>query len=157
MPARFMVVPAVYVFLLRPGSEGGGGTDEVLLQLRRGTGYLDGHWAAAVAGHVERGESVYAAARREAVEEVGVRDLDLRGWCAMQRTGVGGDPVDERVDWFFTATSWSGTPRVLEPDKNAGLRWCGLGTLPSPVVPHEARVLASVLDGSTPPIVVQGF
>ena len=156
-PARFAVVPAVYVFLLRPAPGGAGSPHEVLLQLRRGTGYMDEHWAAAAAGHVERGESVYDAAGREALEELGVRDLDLRPWCAMQRTGAGDDPVDERVDYFFTATSWSGTPRVMEPGKSAGLRWCGLGTLPTPVVPHEARVLVSVRAGSTPPIVVQGF
>ncbi len=47
------------------------------------------HWAAAVAGHVERGESVHAAVRREAAEEIGVSDVDLVAWCAMQRTGQG--------------------------------------------------------------------
>ena len=153
MTGRFTVIPAVYVFLLRPSSTG----QEVLLQLRRGTGYMDGHWAAAVAGHVEKGESVHDAARREALEEAGICDLDLRPWCAMQRTGVGDDPVDERVDYFFTATSWSGTPRVVEPKKNAGIRWCDLTALPAPVVPHERVVLDSVRRGSTPPIVVHGF
>ena len=62
MTDRFRVVPAAYVFLLRPGADG----DEVLLQLRRNTGYMDDHWAAAAAGHVERGETAYDAARREA-------------------------------------------------------------------------------------------
>ncbi len=81
---RFTVVPAAYVFLLRPGGDGG---REVLLQLRQGTGYMDDHWAAAVAGHVEKGETVYDAARREADEEVGISDVELVPWCAMQRTG----------------------------------------------------------------------
>ena len=49
---RFVVIPAAYVFLLRSAEETG--AREVLLQLREGTGYMDGHWAAAVAGHVER-------------------------------------------------------------------------------------------------------
>ena len=90
----FVVVPAAYVFLLRPAPMPGG--REVLLQLRRGTGYMDEHWAAAVAGHVEKGESVFDAARREAAEELGVSEVELEPWCAMQRTGQG-DPVDERV------------------------------------------------------------
>ena len=77
--------------------------EEVLLQLRQGTGYRDGHWAAAAAGHVEKGESVYDAALREAAEEVGVTDVGLRPWCAMQRTGAGDDPIDERVDYIFLA------------------------------------------------------
>ncbi len=66
---RFVVVPASYVFFLRD--------DHVLLQLRQNTGYMDDHWAAAAAGHVEKGETAYDAARREALEEVGVTDLEL--------------------------------------------------------------------------------
>ena len=155
MTDRFVVVPAAYVFLLRPAPMPGG--REVLLQLRRGTGYMDEHWAAAVAGHVERGETVFAAAAREAVEEVGVTDVDVVPWCAMQRTGADGLPIDERVDYFFTATSWTGTPRIVEPEKCADLRWFNLDTLPSPVVPHELSVLQSIRSGSTPPIVTHGF
>jgi 8-oxo-dGTP diphosphatase len=152
---RFVVVPATYVLLLRPAPVPGG--REVLLQLRRNTGYMDEHWAAAAAGHVEKGESVYDAARREAAEEVGVADLELTPWCAMQRTGGTGEPIDERVDYFLVATSWSGTPRIMEPEKCADLRWYDLDDLPDPVVPHELRVLQSLREGSTPPIVVHGF
>jgi 8-oxo-dGTP pyrophosphatase MutT (NUDIX family) len=151
---RFVVVPAAYVYLLRPGPYPG--AREVLLGLRGHTGFKDGHWAAAVAGHVERGESVYDAARREAAEEMGIGDVELVPWCTMQRTG-NGDPVDERVDYFFTATSWTGVPRVMEPQKCVDLRWCLLDMLPAPVVPHELRVLASLRAGSTPPILVHGF
>jgi 8-oxo-dGTP pyrophosphatase MutT (NUDIX family) len=152
---RFVVVPATYVLLLRPAPVPGG--REVLLQLRRNTGYMDEHWAAAAAGHVEKGESVYDAARREAAEEIGVSDLELTPWCAMQRTGATGEPIDERVDYFLVATSWSGTPQIMEPAKCADLRWYDLDDLPEPVVPHELRVLQSLREGSTPPIVVHGF
>jgi 8-oxo-dGTP pyrophosphatase MutT (NUDIX family) len=151
---RFTVVPAAYVFLLRPEGDGG---REVLLQLRHGTGYMDDHWAAAVAGHVEKGETVYDAAQREAHEEVGISHVELVPWCAMQRTGAGDDPIDERVDYFFVATTWSGTPEIQEPEKAADLRWFPLSSLPTPVVPHEERVLDSIRAGSTPPIVVHGF
>ncbi len=156
MTDRFSVIPAAYVYLLRPATRPGG-TEEVLLQLRQGTGYRDGHWAAAAAGHVEKGESVYDAALREAAEEVGVTDVGLQPWCAMQRTGAGDDPVDERVDYFFLARTWVGTPRIMEPAKCADLQWWGLDALPSPVVPHEGRVLESLRLGSTPPILVEGF
>jgi 8-oxo-dGTP diphosphatase len=129
----------------------------VLLALRRGTGYMDGHWAAAVAGHVERGESVHEAAQREAFEEAGIRDLVLEPWCTMQRTGGTGLPVDERVDYFFTCASWSGMPRLAEPEKAAAQGWYDLAALPTPVVPHEAKVLASLRARSTEPIVTFGF
>lgn len=148
-----MVVPAAYVFLLR--ADGAGGT-EVLLQLRQNTGYMDDHWAAAAAGHVERGETAYDAAHREALEEIGVSDLDLAFVTAMQRTRHA-DAIDERIDFFFTARSWSGEPRIVEPLKCAALRWCALDDLPEPVVPHELRVLEALRGGSAPPYTTFGF
>jgi 8-oxo-dGTP pyrophosphatase MutT (NUDIX family) len=150
---RFVVVPASYVFLVREEA----GEQRVLLQLRRGTGYMDDHWAAAAAGHVEQGESVFEAAAREAFEELGVGDLELTPLCAMHRTGRTGDPIDERVDYFLLARSWSGQPRVVEPDKCADLRWFDLDDLPTPVVPHELEVIEGLRDGTLAPIIAHGF
>jgi 8-oxo-dGTP diphosphatase len=141
---RFRVVPAAYVFLLRATSDGSG--DEVLLQLRQNTGYMDGHWAAAAAGHVERGETAYDAARREAREEIGVDGLGLEFVTAMQRTQHA-EPIDERVDFFFTARTWSGEPRIVEPAKCAALEWFAMAALPDPVVPHERYVLDRLAAG----------
>lgn len=150
---RFVVVPASYVLFMRQV----GGEDQVLLQLRQGTGYMDDHWATAAAGHVERGESVFDAARREATEELGVTDVELSPLCAMHRTGATGDPIDERVDYFLLATSWSGDPRIVEADKCADLRWFGVNALPTPVVPHELQVIEALRDGTLEPIVTHGF
>ena len=116
---RFVVVPASYVFFLRDGTSG----TEVLLQLRRGTGYMDEHWAAAAAGHVERGETAEAAARREAAEEVDVTDLGLEFLTAMQRTAHD-LPIDERVDFFFAARSWTGRAADRRADE-VRRRWSG--------------------------------
>jgi 8-oxo-dGTP pyrophosphatase MutT (NUDIX family) len=140
---RFVLVPASYVYLLREGEHG----TEVLLQLRQGTPYRDGHGAAAAAGHVERGETAYDAARREALEELGVSDVGLEFAFTMQRTQHA-ETIDERVDWFFTARSWSGEPRVVEPEKCAEIRWCPLSALPEPMVPHEAHALAHLSSGA---------
>lgn len=150
MTERFVVVPASYVYLLRDGGAG----PEVLLQLRHGTGYMDDHWAATAAGHVERGETAHDAARREALEELAITDLDLVFELTMHRTAHG-PPIDERVDFFFTARSWSGEPRIVEPEKCAELRWCALDALPDPVVPHEAVALARL--GTGTPYVSYGF
>jgi 8-oxo-dGTP diphosphatase len=152
---RFRVVPAAYVLLLR-------GTDrdaEVLLQLRQGTGYRDGHWAAAAAGHIEADESVLAAACREAAEEVGVKiePADLEPLTAMHRTHANHDPIDERVDFFFGCHRWAGEPRLLEAAKAADLGWFPLAALPEPVVPHERYVLDALRDGDLPTITTYGF
>ncbi|MFC5728567.1 MULTISPECIES: NUDIX domain-containing protein [Nocardioides] len=151
---RFVVVPAAYVFLLRevPGGIG----SEVLLQLRQGTGYMDDHWAAAAAGHVERGETAEDAAHREALEEIGVSELALAFATAMQRTARD-LPIDERVDFFFTARSWRGEPRIVEGAKCADLRWFPLAELPDPVVPHERFVLEGLRRGDLAPLTHFGF
>ena len=152
---RFQVVPAAYVFLRRDVD----GAEQVLLQLREGTGYMDGHWAAAAAGHVEAGESVLDAAVREATEELGitVEPADLVPLCAMHRTAAPHGPVDERVDFFFECRRWSGEPRLQETDKSADLRWFDLAGLPEPVVPHEHQVLRGIRDGGLAPVVTHGF
>lgn len=149
---RFAIVPASYVFLLRETPAG----TEVLLQLRRGTGYMDDHWAAAAAGHVERGETAEQAARREALEEVAVEDLALTFVTAMQRTARD-LPIDERIDFFFTARSWRGEPRIVEPAKCADLRWFALDALPEPLVPHERIVLEGIRTGDLPALTSAGF
>lgn len=143
MPDRFTVVPASYLYLLREGDHG----TEVLLQLRQGTGYMDGHWAAAAAGHVERRESAVDAVRRETAEELGLSGIEPVFELTMQRT-QGGAAIDERVDFFSTCRSWVGEPRLMEPDKAAELGWFPLTALPDPTVPHE-QVALTHLGGST--------
>ncbi|SOC55437.1 dihydrofolate reductase [Ornithinimicrobium cerasi] len=139
MTSRFQVVPAAYVALLRDGPDG----VEVLLQLRSGTGYMDGRWAHGAAGHVELGESALAAAAREAAEElgVGVDPADLGHVATVHRTVAVHRPSEERVDLFVSTRRWSGEPSPLEPGKVAELRWWPLTALPDDVVPHERAAL----------------
>nr|WP_257210922.1 NUDIX domain-containing protein [Actinomyces ruminis] len=154
--------------LLRPRQDadltapGAAGT-EVLLQLRRNTGFMDGHWAAGIAGHVEPGESVTAAAVREGAEELGVvvDPVDLAPLTAMHRSNaVGGPPLEQRVDFFFTLTRWRGRPAIQEPHKCGGLEWFALDALPAPIPPHERtalRLLTAALDGERPAPAITSF
>lgn len=151
---RFRVVPAAYLLLLRPGGDG----EEVLLHLRQGTGYYDGHWAL-VAGHVEEGESVFAATCREAAEEAGIVIAvgDVEPLTVMHRTLRGGGAIEQRADFFFVARLWRGDPRVGEADRAADMRWFGLAELPAPLVPHEHAVLTAYVRGALPSIITWGF
>ena len=153
---RFRLVPAAYLILRRRGPEG---APEVLLQLREGTGFMDGHWAAGAAGHVEAGESVVEAAVREAHEELGITvDADdLRPLTVMHRGEPGGPALEQRVDVFFEADRWTGEARREEAAKAADLRWFPLDALPQPVVPHELRVLQALAAGDVPRLMVHGF
>jgi 8-oxo-dGTP diphosphatase len=151
----FQVVPASYVVLRRRED----GVERVLLQLREGTGFMDGHWAVSAAGHVEPGEDAPAAGVREAAEELGVRleRADLVPLCTIHRTASPHAPVDERVDFFFECRRWTGEPQRREADRAAELRWFDLTVLPHPVVPHERVVLEGLLRGDLPPILTHGF
>jgi dihydrofolate reductase len=166
MTSRFQVVPAVYVALVRDGKDG---APEVLLQLRRGTGFMDGRWAHGAAGHVELGESVLQAAVREAAEELGVT-VDagaLDHVATLHRTVAVHQPSEERLDVFLATRTWSGEPAALESGKSAGLRWWPLDALPDDVVPHErqalevlAEQLAAAADGRASPrapLLTRGF
>jgi 8-oxo-dGTP pyrophosphatase MutT (NUDIX family) len=148
--SHFSLVPAAYVALLR-------GTD-VLLQQRMGTGYMDGCWSFSAAGHVERGESVHAAAVREAFEELGVRigEADLEPICVVHRRQTDSDR-GQRVDFYFAASAWEGEPAVKEPERSGGIRWAALAALPEPIVPADSIALEMLRTGERTAIVHMGF
>ncbi|MGV1003922.1 MAG: NUDIX hydrolase [Candidatus Nanopelagicales bacterium] len=151
-PGRSWLVPASYLFLRDD-------LGRVLLQKRAGTGFMDGHWAAAAAGHVDPGESALAAVIREAREELGVElaAADVQPVTTMHRCQIADSPIDQRVDFFFSARHWSGEPRTMEPGKSAGIRWFALDALPTPVVAHELAVLRLLASGGPPAILTWGF
>lgn len=150
MVDRFQVVPASYVVFRRG--------ELVLLQLRQGTGYMDGYWATAAAGHVEAGESAPQAAVREAYEELGVsiEPDELVPLTTMHRSQGNGQAIDERVDFFFACTTWQGEPQMMERDKVADLAWFHLDDLPCALVPHERYVFERLRIGLAP-IIALGF
>lgn len=154
-PSRFAVIPAAYVVLLREGDHG----SEVLLQLRRGTAYMDGWWACGAAGHVEHGETILEGAAREAREELGIEidPADLSLVATTHRTCVIPSGLEERIDLFVRASSWSGEPAIQEADKAGELRWWPLDALPDKVVPHEWLALESLARGEVGSFHALGF
>ncbi len=134
-PERFRAVVAVHVFFLRGNS--------ILLLRRANTGYEDGNYSVP-AGHLDGGESVTAAAIREAMEEVGARipSAEVEHALVMHRMAEA-----ERVDFFVTAKSWTGEPRNCEPDKCDELCWVPLDGLPENVVPYVRRAIEAFRAG----------
>ena len=153
MTEGLRVLPIAYVLLRRVVD----GRVEVLLQQRVGTEPWDGHWSAGAAGHVERGESVFAAARREAREELGVEVGDLVPLCTVHEAHPAHTDADERVDTWFACDRWAGRPEIREPSKTAALAWAPLEAPPSPVPPHESLVLGGLRRGDLPPVLALGF
>lgn len=152
MNARdFAVVPAAYVYLRRG--------DEILLQRRQNTGYMDGTWSAGAAGHIEHGETAAMTACREVAEELGaaLNERDLIPMTVMQRTDGTASPVEQRADWFFAASTWEGPLVIREPNKCAEIAWFPLLSLPDAVPPHERLVLDALGHGRLAAFTSFGF
>jgi len=116
--------------------------DEQILLLRRfNTGYADGQYSIP-SGHLDGGETVMAAAAREAEEEVGVKieKDDLTFSTVMHRM-----EEDERVDFFIYVHQWQGEPFNAEPDKCDDLRWVDVYQLPVNTVPYVRQALENHL------------
>ena len=135
MSPRFRLVSAVHLFLLQGG--------KVLLLRRYQTGYEDGNFSV-VAGHLDGNETVVAAAKREAHEEVGIllaaQDVHVVG--VMHRRSI-----DERIDWFVVCERWAGEITNAEPEKCDELCWADPERLPPNVIPYVRRAIENFRGG----------
>lgn len=122
----------------------------LLLMRRAGTGFFDGLYSLP-GGHVEEGESAFETAVREMREELGV-DIDIAGltWLGV----VHRRSDSNRIEFFMRAGSWSGEPRICEPDKCDRLLWCRRDSLPDDTV---AYVRAALTAGDGPWLLERGW
>jgi 8-oxo-dGTP diphosphatase len=127
MRTRFPVT--VHLFFFRE--------DQILLIRRFNTGYADGQFSVP-AGHLDGGETVIAAAAREALEEVGVQidPPDIEFSSVLHRLDG-----DERVDFFLRIQKWTGEPFNAEPDKCDQLLWVNVNDLPQNTIPYIRQAL----------------
>jgi 8-oxo-dGTP pyrophosphatase MutT (NUDIX family) len=107
--------------------------DEVLLLLRKNTGYEDGKYSV-VAGHLDGAESATAAMLREAREEAGIdiQESALSLGCVMHRIYTD----REGIDFFFVCTAWKGKIQNMEPHKCGGLLFFKVSSLPENIIPY---------------------
>lgn len=102
------------------------GKVEVLLALRKNTGYGDGEYELP-GGHVDAGEDLMHAMAREAKEEllIDVKEEDLKiAHILHHYTG-------DRVNFILTTNVYDGVPSIGEPDKCEKLEWFDIKELPS--------------------------
>lgn len=111
--------------------------NQILLLRRFNTGYADGQYSVP-AGHLDGGETVMAAAVREAEEETGLH-LDVNHIVfssVMHRM-----EEEERVDFFVHVRRWHAEPVNTEPDKCDELRWVNVNDLPENTVPYVRQAI----------------
>lgn len=117
---------------------------KLLLQRRFNTGYSDGKYGL-VSGHVERGEELKAAMRREALEEAGIkiRETDMEVVNVLHVI-----KEYEAIQVFLRVNRWQGKPTNMEPDKCDRLEWFPRDRLPSKMVPYVRYGLSQINKGN---------
>jgi 8-oxo-dGTP diphosphatase len=116
---------------------------KILLMRRAGTEYGEGQLAFP-AGHVDLGETPTASIIRETAEELGITTTpaSLTPAGVMFRRSL-----EPRVDFFFTADAWEGTPEICEPHKCTELAWADPNDLPPGTLDYIAAAIASLGQG----------
>jgi 8-oxo-dGTP pyrophosphatase MutT (NUDIX family) len=137
---RFTSIIDVHVILRRAG--------RVLLLRRAGDVYGSGRLCLP-SGHLERGESILAAAVRETFEETGIvlDPQELRHVVSVHQRNPG--TADTRIGFAFTPQAWEGEPVNAEPHKHSGLAWAASAALPPDTAEYTAAVITAAEQGLT--------
>ncbi|MFB6961395.1 NUDIX domain-containing protein [Streptomyces sp. NPDC056309] len=100
-----------------------------------------------VGGHLEAGEPLDHAARREAEEETGVHlSADQQEFCGLIHHHDPGGGAD-RITAVFVAQSWTGEPYNAEPDKHEGLFWVPMERPSLDCHPYTATIFHMLTHG----------
>jgi 8-oxo-dGTP diphosphatase len=97
-------------------------------------------------GHLEYGESLTAGAKRELLEETGLKvdDLEFINITNDPRSG-GKDSDDEHwIHFVFLAKGVRGEPKNTEPDKCEGWEWFSSDKLPKPIFFGHKKLLKAI-------------
>lgn len=115
--------PAVSVFVMRDGS--------ILLQQRALTKYhTPGLWANTCCTHPHWGEAAATCAARRLDEELGLRDLPMRGAGVLEyRADLGGGLTEHEIVDIFVAEAPAGVEPLANPDEVAATTWVTLTDL----------------------------
>lgn len=143
MNGDFKNASAVMLILLRAQED----KLQILLQHRANTRFLPFLWDFAVSGHVEKGESMRQALKRETMEELGL-DIDIEDLSFSSLIHI---KVAEELIYYtgyFTLSKFSGEPRIMEPDKCSELRWFDMDALPEDLIKDRLVALQNLMTGS---------
>ncbi|MEU3401401.1 NUDIX hydrolase [Streptomyces filamentosus] len=138
---RLLHVVGVHLYLERD--------DRILLGLRHpDSAYAGGTWHV-LAGHCEA-ETATECLVREAYEEAGLvidpADVELVHTVHLRERPA---PSPPRLQLFFRARRWEGTPELREPDKCLAWQWWSAKDLPEPIVPYARAAIEGIRAGRT--------
>ena len=112
-----------------------------ILLLRRLRPPEAGHWGLP-GGKVDWLEPVARAVEREVAEELAIRIAAKRLLCVADQIDAAGG--EHWVAPIYLVTEFSGTPRLVEPEKHAGFGWFARDALPTPLTVATRAALAAL-------------
>jgi len=127
---------AVFLMLVREKNK----TKEILLQKRTNTGYMDEMYDMACSGHLEKGETLSQAIKREAKEELGI-DIEEKDLKMVELIHA---YKDDYINVFFTTDKYDGIPEIKESNKCSDLRWFNIKELPENTIIRIRNVLKNI-------------
>ena len=118
------------------------GKTEILLALRKNTGYNDGEYELP-GGHVDAGEDLINAMIREAKEELNIE---------LERENLKIEHIlhhykGNRLKFVISANKYYGELKIGEPDKCEKLEWFNIEQLPENMDKKAKRVLKEIKNG----------
>ena len=128
MEERYQCKVTVDLLLERIDSETN--EKEILLLLRKNTGYCDGFYDLP-GGHLEANEDLFDGMIREAKEEIGI-DLKREN---LKIAHIYHAFTKDRLKFVFTSATNNYEPINSEPDQCAKLEWFNINNLPENIIP----------------------
>lgn len=118
------------------------GEIEILLSLRKNTGYRDGEYELP-GGHVEEGEDLKQAMIREAKEEllIDIKESNLKIAHILHHYS------GNRINFIFVTDYYDGEIGIGEPDSCEKLEWYSMNNLPDNIIPKIKKSIEEIKDG----------
>jgi len=140
MEERYKSAIVVDLMLTKQNKENG--NKEILLMLRKNTGYNDGIYELP-GGHVDEGEDLINAMIREAEEELKIKlkyeDLKIEHLLHHYKV--------DRLKFIISTERYEGIPQIGEPEKCEKIEWFDINNLPQNIDKRASKVLQEIKNG----------